>query len=520
MIEFFIVSLFGLAVLLYFYLIGAAALSAANITPKLDSKLFAALVIPSGLLCASIAFSALLISGLVHFSGVFVATSAAAAVSLLFWKRNPVSFQRPERAVALIVAVVSMLCGALILLRFTPSGDEPNLFWTIYYLSNITPGDSPQGIMQAQFLMHGGDSLAEFATFSIFDRPFMGGILTAGVMCAAGQCPSVPMYFSVTHFQQLIYISTWIWINASTLFSLNLLVGTVNNSRRVLLVALLAISPFFLGNVIGLWPKPIALHFFVAGLYLLIWRRDLLPLGLTMVAAAFFLHGSFIWPMIASLGLFGLYAVSKRAVSEAAQSFAVMIAVPALWFGSQAASGISSPLQLYYLYNSGVQEAFATPASELIERFYSVTSIGSLSALPVVNLIKFLLPFDVIKWIDAYDVSGATILSLSNALLSNSYNRPVFFAGFSLAAVAIMGLIKGWRSTWLLMFAIVALLAAPLVPGAALYRKADHFLATIQLTSIIPILLAIAVMMRADFSTQRFVIVSATLACMIGRAHV
>jgi hypothetical protein len=385
------------------------------------------------------------------------------------------------------------ICYAVLVSYHVGAGRGDNLFWSIYNLTAVTPGDSPQGLLQAQYLLH-GQSLAGLRDFSLFDRPFLGGLVSLAALGSVGELPGKAFNDFPPH-QAYLYIALWTWLNAT--FAL----AVAAIARRVLppnlrLPALLLVlcAPFLVFNAIGAWPKLLAAYFTSIAALLALggrWRWAVVASGV-----AFLTHGSFLWSHLSLAGLLVIYVAlftQRRARwLEGGLLAAIAFAFPALWFLAEHHYGSATPLRTYYLYAVPVNYGLTHDAAEIARQFYASTSPGNLALLPFMNLLKALVPAEMLNWLLAFSMAGpgTDLRRLASALFYTQFNRPLFALCLTAGVVAMLGLRRGLTRDWKLALAVAAFFLLPLLPGLGLYRRDDHFITPTMLFAVIPLLLA------------------------------
>ena len=484
--------------------IGASILSALNFR----SHAFALLAI------VGFAFWSIVFAVLLTFRSIWLAPHVCALVlaATFIRARATVSFIHtlPDlrwSVVALLVVFATL--QTTLLIGYWKGGNEPTIFWSIFRLTYISPGDSPQSMMQAQYLMF-GEGLKRLENFSLFDRPFLGAIFTAGALCAIGRCLGDSFY---PHFNSLpldiAYVSIWIWLNAAVVVGVWLCVARYTAHRALVLTALICASPFFMFNGIGLWPKLLGLHMTIVAALFAIEGRYRIALALTSLS--FFCHGSFLWSHLAIAGLIFLFALHNRQANRAFMALGLALVAPALWFIAEKMSGAIVPLRYYYLYDVGVNAALHQPIPSIIEGFYRSTDLLHLSLLPIVNFFRMLMPGEILAAIYNFQIRQPAP-DLSDALFHAERNRPVFFAGLVAGCFAIYSAFRMWRVGIDIRLAALVFLMMPLLPAAAFYRRDDYFVTTIQLTAMLPVIMAFA-MRYATLSRRSMLAVTAAIMC-------
>jgi len=396
------------------------------------------------------------------------------------------------------VLAYALACYVLLLAAHYGPQRGTTIFWTVYKVTFITPGDSPQSALQAQYLLHGGH-LAGMEGFSLFDRPFLGGLLTAGALGAFGLRLSAD-YYQYSAPQALAYASIWIALNASAILSLLAILSrfATGQAARVAAVLLLA-SPFFVFNTLGLWPKLLALSFLALACLMTLRNRHVLAILLS--GFAFFVHGSFLWPHLAFTGvlilalIYLLHDRPRQAAARVATIGSVAIAFPLLWFGAEHLADGSSPLRIYYLYNVGVDYGFHHTAAEAASQFYRSTNPENLAALPLMNLLKAFLPIELMTFIAEFGLQSAPVhwRSVGQALFGTQFYRMWYALCLTSATIAVKGAFSSQGARWLPRLALVAFVLLPLIPGTGLYRRDDHFLLNVTMSSMLPLLVFLSI---------------------------
>jgi hypothetical protein len=423
-------------------------------------------------------------------NGIALWMTLGVAIAVLALRRRRPLFEPP----LLVLFGLYAVCYALLVSYHFSPARGPTLFWSLYGLTGVTPGDSPQGAFQAQFLIH-GSSLLGGGEFSLFDRPFLGGLITADALGAFGVRFSSTFY-DYSLLTQLGYASLWIGVNGIAAVALLSLVHRFAQGRAAYLSSLLVVScPMLILNILGLWPKLYALAWLWAACVLAFSGRPLSACLLSGVA--FYAHGSFLWSHISFCGVmvFYLLAQSWRTQhvhwSTLAGTLAACMFFPAVWFTSEHLFGGESPLRQYYLYNVPVTEGFHRDAAEIASNFYGSTSASSLALIPWMNLAKGALPLELLDIILNFrlDKQPPSWRDLGEALFRLQFLRSVFALGLCGGIVAICSLSTPRARRWLPRLALVAFLLLPLIPGLGLYRRDDHFLLPVMLFASIPVVI-------------------------------
>ncbi|OEZ01755.1 MULTISPECIES: hypothetical protein [Stenotrophomonas] len=401
-------------------------------------------------------------------------------------------------APVLLVTSYGLACYLLLLSFHYGPARGSTIFWSIYSLTNVTPGDSPQGAFQAQYLLF-GSKLVGGEDFALFDRPFLGGIITAGTLPAFGISFSSKFY-DYPDLVAFAYTNLWIAINAIVVLPLLHIVDRFSRGRTAFVVSLLLLAcPFLVFNSIGLWSKLLALALMcLAGTSAL--RRNWI--GACLISSvAFFTHGSFLWAHISFCGVIFFTLIVESLGSRRwmwRQIFSVLIlsvAVPAIWFTAEHLSGGATPLRTYYLYNVHVAYGLHHSAEAIAREFYASTNATNLVNLPWINVAKGVLPIEVLDLVINYrlidDATGWR--ALGDALFRNQFMRAWFALGLVGGLVTWRGLFSHSSSRWVPRLAFIAFFLLPLIPGLGLYRRDDHFLLPIMMFAIIPVLISFCI---------------------------
>lgn len=411
-------------------------------------------------------------------------------------------WRRPQLAglcmPTLLVISYSLFCFGLLLSFHGGPGRGVTIFWSIYTLTNITPGDSPQAALQAQYLLF-GKNLIGAEDFALFDRPFLGGIITAGTLPAFGiRLP--PRFFDYSELTAFAYVSLWIAINAISALSLLGIVERFSRGRSALIISLLVLaSPFLVFNSIGAWPKLLALALLCYACNQALRQKWIAAMLLS--GASFFAHGSFLWAHLSFGGvlIFTLIAQGWRQSTMAWPRLAAMLliclAVPAAWFAAEHLTGSATPLRTYYLYNVSVTHGLHHSAEQIAQGFYASTNATNLVNLPWINIIKGILPIETLDLILNYRLSNEATgwRALGETLFRTQFMRAWFALGLIGGAVAYRGLTHATSSQWLPRLALIAFFLLPLIPGLGLYRRDDHFLLPIMMFAAIPVLISFSI---------------------------
>jgi len=402
--------------------------------------------------------------------------------------RQTIAFSRSASVAEWRAVALSFTFGLLEILAASLSRvNEPDLFWAIYKVTLITPGDSPIALEQAQYLVHAGQVINKL-DFALFDRTFLGGILSAGALCAFGLCPGETLY-SATAEQQQAYVSLWIMLNSLGILGIWLAVSEIVKKRALIVTALIAATPFVVFNTMGLWPKFLGLYFCAVGLWLALRRRPMLAVLAT--GMAFFCHGLFLWPHLGLAFLTALYLLGQRQAKTAVMVLATALAVPVAWFGAQFETHSLSPLNFYYLYNTDVSTALHQPLQSIAQEFYATTSLGKLAMLPLFNAIRLFLPGDLIGAISSFQLRGNWPNFFRSWYWAEFTCAPLF-AGLVLGFLAISGLLASWSRDIRIAAAVLLCILMPLVPAAAIYRHDRVVVTVIEFQVIIPFSMGIA----------------------------
>lgn len=451
--------------------------------------------------------AALLLAALPNHVGLALWVCSGAALVTLLARRQKLMIGMPHA----VLFAMFLVCYLLLLAYHFSPARGPTLFWSLYGLTGITPGDSPQGAFQAQYLLW-GHALKDGGEFSLFDRPFLGGVITADALKAFGFGFS-DRFYDYDPALQIAYASLWIAVNAICAIALLSIAARFAHGRTAYLCGILALaSPFFLLNVIGLWPKLYALAWLWAACLLALERRPLLACLLSGVA--FYAHGSFLWSHIAFCGLVTFYLLSEgwkhRTVpwSSLAGSLAMCVTIPAVWFTAEHLFSGASPLRQYYLYNVPVTEGFHRDATEIAQAFYATTSPTSLALVPWMNMAKGLLPVEALQLVMGSSLADSppSWREAADALFHLQFLRMLFALGLVGGVIVIRGLFTPEARNWTPRLLLIGLVLLPLIPGLGLYRRDDHFLLPVMLFAAIPVLAHFCIgMQRLTISTMKLI---------------
>lgn len=423
-----------------------------------------------------------------------------AAVALLDFRGTARCIASSWRALFL-AATYGFVCYAIMVGFQLGVARGDNLLWTIYRLTNVTPGDSPQGLLQAQYLLH-GTSLTNLENFSIFDRPFLGGLVSLEVLSAVGRPPEM-LFNQFPVGQTFAYIAVWIWLNAGFTYAVMALARRYYTGPRALFCVLVLTAPIVVFNTIGAWPKLLATYITCCAGLLMLERRWFL--GILLAGFGFYTHGSFLWPHLAMSGAAILYVLLSSGRQQhrrlkALGMILLAIAFPAAWFLAQhIVASAASPLQNYYLYGVTPYYSLTHTLDQVASRFYSSTTPVNLAVLPFANLAKCLVPYEFLKWFVSFSYAspGITLRALGDSLFDTQFNRPLFSFCLTAGVIAAMGIRRDAARRWPLTLAIVTLFLLPLVPGMGLYRRDDHFINATMMFSILPVIMALAAGLEA-----------------------
>jgi hypothetical protein len=426
-------------------------------------------------------------------------TWGLAAWLILDVRRTRVAWRECGLQTGVLVAAVgyALYCLLVALTYHASVPDESQLVWSIYRLTAVTPGDSPQGLMQAQILWH-GSQLQQLKDFSLFDRPFLGGYITAGALSALGL--RIPVVFwDYPSKLQVAYFALWLSANSLVIHGFAALRQRVlPDWRGGILMLIVLLSPSVLFNTIGAWPKPLAVYLLIVCWLLALEARFVLAAA--AAAFAFLTHGSFILPLFACVGAFVVLVMFDRFISWPARLREILaiggagLLPVAAWFAVERASGVEVPLRSYYLFNVDPTTALYQSAESIRAGFYRSGSPGNLDALPWLNLVKSVLPLDLLshvaKW--SYALEGWSWRRLGSILGGQAFYQIPFAFGMASVWVAAIGLKRTWRRDWGLALSLCICIILPLAAGAALYRRDNVLTLVIFLGAWIPMILAFA----------------------------
>lgn len=409
---------------------------------------------------------------------------------------------RPLMVPLLAITLFALGCYLLLLSYHYGPARGSTLFWSIYSLTNVTPGDSPQAAFQAQYLLH-GDALAGGEDFALFDRPFLAGILSASALPAFG-IPFGTAFYDYGDLLAFAYASLWIAVNAIVILPLFHIIGRFSQGRTAFVVSLLLLaSPFLVFNTIGLWPKLLALALICFACTQAL--RQHWATAALLSAAAFFAHGSFLWAHISFCGVmfFALAAEGKRMSCfdwrQISAVLAICVAAPAAWFAAEHFSGGATPLRTYYLYNVDVAYGLHHSAEKIAQEFYASTNQTNLMNLPWLNMAKGILPIEFLDLILNYRLSNEATgwRALGETLFRTQFMRAWFAFGIIGGVITCRGLFSSESSRWLPRLALIAFFLLPLIPGLGLYRRDDHFLLPIMMFAAVPVLISFCIGLRS-----------------------
>ncbi|MGF0237190.1 hypothetical protein ACQR3P_30485 [Rhodococcus sp. IEGM1300] len=414
---------------------------------------------------------------------------------VLDWK-NTFGFLKEARRPILICSAFGLACFTILLAFHYGAARGDTLFWTAYNLTGVSPGDSPQGLFQAQYLIHGA-SLANMQDFAIFDRPFLGGIVTAAALSAIGLMPS-QSFGEYSPTESLAYFALWIWINSSIVYAVLAIAKRYALGIAGCVICGIALAaPSIVFNTIGVWPKLFGVYIILCA-SLLIFRRQWW-LAAFVSGVSFLVHGSFLWAHLSLIGVLIIYILfwpsnsTNRYINASAIAL-IGFAFPAFWFGADHFFGGQSPLQAYYIYGVSTDYGLHHSLEDMAQGFYSSTSPQNLLILPFINLIKGLLPFETLGWLVSSSYSGPILdwRSFAEALFRTQFTRFLFPFCLTGGVIALIGIKRNVSKNWHLSLALIVFVVLPLIPGMTLYRRDDHFIAPIMLFALIPIIIATA----------------------------
>ncbi|MBO9768120.1 MULTISPECIES: hypothetical protein [Xanthomonas] len=445
-------------------------------------------------------------------SGMALWILLAGAVISWRWRRPmAVTLAKP----LLLVIAYSVACYLVLLSFHYGPARGSTIFWSIFSLTNVTPGDSPQSAFQAQYLLF-GHQLIGAQQFALFDRPFLGGIITAGTLPAFG-IHLQPKFYDYDELTAFAYTNLWISINSIAALSLLNVVERFSNGRSTLIISMLLLaSPFLVFNTIGLWPKLLALSLICLACTQALRKNWIIAILLS--GASFVAHGSFLWAHLSFGGALILILLAQRQKYGitwprlAAVPFACA-AVPIAWFVAEHLVGGATPLRTYYLYNVQVAYGLDHTAEQIAKEFYSSTNPANLAVLPWMNMIKGILPIETLDAILNYRLSNEAISwrTLGETLFYTQHMRTWFALGLIGGIVTLRGLLHSHSERWLPRLALIVFFVLPLIPGLGLYRRDDLFLLIIMMFSAIPVLISFSI----GFSSLREPTMTAIALAMI-----
>lgn len=422
----------------------------------------------------------------------------AGCLCLWRWKRPPMGLLRTPLA---LVVLYSLACYLLLLSYHYGPARGPTVFWSIYNLTHVTPGDSPQAAFQAQYLLY-GKHLTGAGDFALFDRPFLGGIITAGALPSFG-IGFESRFYDYPDLTAFSFASLWIAINAVCALALLNLVERFTTGRVGLVVGvLLLVSPFLVFNTIGLWSKLLALALMYCACTHALRGKWLIAMLLS--SASFFAHGSFLWAHISFCGVLVFTGMVQGWQQSAIPWLRIhsmllaCVAAPAAWFIAEHLVGGATPLRAYYLYNVDVNYGLHHSAEEIARTFYASTSMANLTALPWVNMLKGILPIEILDLILNFQLSNESISwrKIGESLFRLQFMRVWFAFGLVGGFIAWRGLCNTESTRWLPRLMLIALFLLPMIPGLGLYRRDDHFLLPIMMFALIPVLVSFCIGLR------------------------
>ncbi len=422
---------------------------------------------------------------------------ALSALATPWWRSELRGLGKP----LLLLALYTIACYTLLLAYHYGPARGPTLFWSIYNLTHITPGDSPQAAFQAQYLLQSGQ-LQGGQDFALFDRPFLGGVITAGALSSFG-LQFTQQFYDYTDLIAFCYAGLWIAINAICILPLLNLIERFSAGRTARIIAvLLLVSPFLVYNIIGLWPKLLALALLCYAATNAL--RGRWQIAVLLSSASFFAHGSFLWAHISFCGVLFFAAIASGLRASAIpwkQPIAIVAAcliAPLLWFGAEHMVGGATPLRAYYLYNVDVTYGVTHSTAEAAHSFYSSTSMANIEALPWINMLKGILPVETLNMILNFGIAGESISwrKLGESLFQQQFARVWFAFGLVGGLITWRGAFHNESGRWLPRLALIAFFILPLIPGLGLYRRDDHFILPIMVFSTIPILISFCIGMR------------------------
>ncbi|WP_426803164.1 hypothetical protein [Xanthomonas campestris] len=430
-----------------------------------------------------------------RWSGICLCVLLAGAVISWHWRRPLLA---PVAKPLLLVMAYSVACYLVLLsFHYSPARGS-TIFWSIFSLTNVTPGDSPQSAFQAQYLLF-GHQLTGAEQFALFDRPFLGGIITAGTLPAFG-IHFQPKFYDYAELTAFAYTNLWIAINSIAALSLLNVVERFSNGRSTLIISMLLLaSPFLVFNTIGLWPKLLALSLMCLACTQALRQNWII--AILFSGASFFAHGSFLWAHLSFGGVIALILLAQKR-QEFAITWSRLVtvlfacaAVPIAWFAAEHIVGGATPLRTYYLYNVQVGYGLDHTAEQIAREFYSSTNAANLASLPWMNMIKGILPIETLDMILNYRLSNEAISwrALGETLFYTQHMRTWFALGLIGGILTLRGLFHSDSARWLPRLSLIVFFLLPLIPGLGLYRRDDLFLLIIMIFSIIPVLISFSI---------------------------
>ncbi|WP_115562911.1 hypothetical protein [Xanthomonas arboricola] len=418
----------------------------------------------------------------------------ACAVISWYWRRPVLT---PLAQPLLLAMAYSMGCYLVLLSFHYGPARGSTIFWSIFSLTNVTPGDSPQAAFQAQYLLF-GHQLTGAEQFALFDRPFLGGIIAAGALPAFG-IHFQPKFYDYGELTAFAYTNLWIAINSIAALSLLNVVERFSNGRSTLIISLLLLaSPFLVFNTIGLWPKLLALSLMCLACTQALRQNWIIAILLS--GASFFAHGSFLWAHLSFGGVLILILLAQKQEFGITWTRLVVVlfacaAVPIAWFAAERIAGGATPLRTYYLYNVQVAYGFDHTAEQIAQEFYASTNTENLASLPWMNMIKGVLPIEALDMILNFRLSNEAISwrALGESLFYTQHMRAWFALGLIGGTLTLRGLLQSDSARWLPRLALIAFFLLPLIPGLGLYRRDDLFLLIIMMFTAIPILISFCI---------------------------
>jgi hypothetical protein len=434
-----------------------------------------------------------LVLGVGIYVGIVIPVMMAAALAdarkvIVYWSTVAI----PRAPLILVVVATFVQMGTMLVVERGPLHGA-DVFWTIYRFAHVTPGDSSQALLQAQYLIHGADLDYGRVEFSIFDRTFGAGVMTAEIMCALLRCPGQALYETREPFAQT-YVGIWICFNAVAVAAIWQLARILAPARATAIVLLLCASPFIVFNGLGLWPKLFAFYLLIVACGCA-WSGRIYA-SMLFSSAAFLTHASFLWPHLAlacaaaAFLLTGEKRLSRHDLQRAAGVLGLAAVVPLVWFGSQHLAGGFSPLRYYYLYDVPPFEALHREPADIIRSFYKATSPENLIALPIIGLFKALTPQSVLHYLLTFSYKGDpfSVGDVFRPLQTAMEQRIPYAFGLTLGFVSIAGIVRFWRTRWIVPALVLVLFVMPLVPATGLYRQNDHFSTPVMLFAVAPVI--------------------------------